>query len=511
MGQIDNDYFEREKRIKMGGNQEYLAKLKANGRMFARDRLQLLLDEGSFMEDGLFARCEDERFPADGVVTGIGTINGRTVCVLAQDASVKAGTLGRLTIEKMIRITEEAMKLKVPMIYLIDSAGARLDEQFYIFLGRRHAGKFFWMQSRLSGVVPQICLMFGPSPAGSAYAPGMADVVIMVDKNATAYLGSPRMSEMVTGEKVSLEDMGGAKMHCTISGLGDILVETEQEAIEAGKRYLSYFPQNWEEKTPLIPSVAPVEGPSLEEIIPQSQATPFDVRAVIERIVDAQSFMEFKELYAPELVTGFARLSGHSIGILANQSLEKGGVLFPDSSEKGAHFVELCNAFNIPLLFIGDISGFMIGSSVERAAIIRRGARFLKSVANTTVPKISLFIRKCSGAGYMAMGGSSYGPDACLALPQVKPMLMGPEAAVNAIWANKIAEMDEKERTKFVIQKRKEYLEDADVWKGASELHFDAVIANSQVRDELIKRFNYYCENRKPEDSEIKRRNLIYR
>lgn len=511
MGKIDNDFFDKENRIKMGGNQEYLAKLKANGRMFARDRLQLLLDEGSFMEDGLFARCEDERFPADGVVTGIGTIDGRTVCVMAQDASVKAGTLGRLTIEKMIRITEEAMKLKVPMIYLIDSAGGRLDEQFSIFLGRRHAGKFFWMQSRLSGVVPQICLMFGPSPAGSAYAPGMSDVVIMVDKNATAYLGSPRMSEMVTGEKVTLEEMGGARMHCTVSGLGDILVETELEAIETGKRYLSYFPQNWEEKTSLITPKDPVEGPGLEEIIPQSQAKAFDIRAVIKNVVDADSFMEFKELYATELVTGFARLSGRAIGILANQSQEKGGVLFPDSAEKGAHFVELCNAYNIPLLFLGDISGFMIGSRVEKAAIIRRGARFLKVIANSTVPKISLFIRKCSGAGYMAMGGASYGPDACLALSQVKPMLMGPEAAVNAIWANKIEEMDEKERMKFVMQKRKEYLEDANVWKGASELHFDAVIANCQVREELIKRFNYYCENRKVDDIGVKKRNPIYR
>lgn len=511
MGKIDNDFFERENRIKMGGNQKYLEKLKENGRMFARDRLQLLLDENSFIEDGLFARCEDGNFPADGVITGIGTVNGRTVCVMAQDASVKAGTLGRLTIEKMIRITEEAMELKVPIIYMIDSAGARLDEQFAIFLGRRHAGKFFWMQARLSGLVPQICLLFGPSPAGSAYAPAISDVVIMVDKNATAYLGSPRMSEMVTGEKVTLEEMGGARMHCTVSGLGDILVQTELEAIEMGKKYLSYFPQNWEEKTPLIASKEPVEGPSLEEIIPENQAKPFDVRAVIQRIVDADTFMEFKELYAAELVSGFARLSGRAIGILANQSMVKGGVLLPDSSEKGAHFVELCNAYNIPILFLGDISGFMIGSSVERAAITRRGARFLKAVANATVPKVSLFLRKCYGAGYMAMGGASYGSDACLALPQAKPALMGPEAAINAIWANKLVEMDDKDRIKFVMEKRREYMEDINVWKGASELHFDAIISNSLVRDELIKRFNYYSENRKVDDIGIERRNLIYR
>ena len=488
MGQTERLRAEVE-RIAAGGPPQYHEKLRQQGKMFVRERLAKLLDPGSFVEDGMLARCEDPGLPADAVVTGIGRINGRTVCIMASDATVKAGSWGARTVEKIVRIQEQALKFDVPILYLVDSAGGRITDQVEMFPGRRHAGRIFYNQVKMSGRVPQVCVLFGPSPAGAAYLPALSDVVIMVDGNASAYLGSPRMAEMVIGEKVDHETMGGARMHCSVSGLGDFLAASEDEAIELMKRYLSYMPDNWRGVPPAAPPREPKGPAPLSSVVPPDQNTPFNMYRFIEGLVDADSFFEIKKEYAPELITGFARLGGQVIGIVANQPAVKGGVLFVDSADKGARFIWLCNAYNIPLLFLADVPGFMIGSRVERQGIIRHGAKMICAVSEATVPKISVIVRKAYGAGLYAMAGPAFEPDACIALPTAQIAIMGPEAAVNAVYYNKIQELPEDERPSFVAAKRAEYAADIDIFRLASELIVDAVVDADSLRAELIRRF----------------------
>ena len=479
--------------IKSGGQPKYHEKLKEQGKMFVRDRLALLFDNGEYEEDGLFANNQAQGLPADGVVTGVGKVNGQTVCVMANDSTVKAGSWGARTVEKIIRIQETAEKLKVPILYLVDSAGARITDQLDMFPNRRGAGKIFYNQVKLSGMVPQICVLFGPSAAGGAYIPAFCDIVIMVDGNASMYLGSPRMAEKVIGEKVTLEEMGGARMHCTVSGCGDVLASDEESAIKEARRYLSYFPSNYKEKTAVIQSVQPVKGRDLTEIVPENQNTPFDMYEAIDQLIDEGSFFEIKKLFAPELITGLARLDGRVVGIIANQPKVKGGVLFVDSADKGAKFIQLCDAFHIPLLFLADVPGFMIGTKVERAGIIRHGAKLIAAMSSATVPKISVVVRKAYGAGLYAMAGPAFEPDCCIALPTAQIAVMGPEAAVNAVYSNKINEIkDMKEKMAFVQQKHAEYKETIDIYKLASELIVDEIVQPSQLRNVLIKRFDYY-------------------
>lgn len=315
----------------------------------------------------------------------------------------------------------------------------------------------------------------------------------MVEGNASMYLGSPRMAEMVIGEKVSLEEMGGARMHCSVSGCGDILAETEEDAIKSARRYLSYFPPNYTEKAPVIEAkpALPFDRP-LEEIIPKNQNAPFQMMDLIDRIIDKASFYEIKKLFAPELITGLARIHGQPVGIIANQPRVKGGVLFHDSADKAAKFINLCDAYHIPLLFLADIPGFMIGTKVERAGIIRHGAKMISAMAEATVPKISVIVRKAYGAGLYAMAGPAFEPDCCLALPTAQIAVMGPEAAVNAVYAKKIAQLPEEERSAFIAEKREEYQKDIDIYRLASEMIVDGVIPADSLRTELIKRLNAY-------------------
>jgi methylmalonyl-CoA decarboxylase subunit alpha len=479
--------------IKQGGLEKYHEKNAEKGKLFVRERLQLLFDEGIEIEDAFFANCMNEGLPADGVVTGIGKINGQTVCVMANDSTVKAGSWGARTVEKIIRIQETAEKLQLPMLYLVDSAGARITDQVDMFPGRRGAGRIFYNQVKLSGKVPQVCLLFGPSAAGGAYIPAFCDIVVMVEGNASMYLGSPRMAEMVIGEKVSEEEMGGAKMHCSISGCGDVLAKSEQEAIQFARRYLTYFPANYQEKPPVGVSELPAEfEKTLEDLIPANQNAPFNMHDFIERIIDAGSFCEIKKLFAPELITGLARLNGNTIGIIANQPRVKGGVLFHDSADKAAKFITLCDAFNIPLLFLADIPGFMIGTKVEQAGIIRHGAKMISAMSEATVPKISVVVRKAYGAGLYAMAGPAFEPDCCLALPSASIAVMGPEAAVNAVYANKIKDLPPEERSTFIELKREEYRKDIDIYRLASEMIVDGIVQPNNLRSELISRFEAY-------------------
>ena len=474
-----------------GGPERHREKALDQGKLPVRERVARLLDPDSFVEEGLLAGWQEDGLGAEGVVTGLGTVSGAPVAVMANDPTVKAGSWAPRTVEKIVRIQERAMALRVPLIYLVDSAGARINQQVQMFPGRRGAGRIFFNQVRLSGVVPQVCVLFGPSAAGGAYIPAFCDVVIMREGNASMYLGSPRMAEMVIGEKVTLEEMGGARMHTSRSGVGHVLVSSDEEGIDFARRYLSYFPSSFAGEPPAAPPAAPVSvEPSIRDLIPVDENKPFDMRLLVDRVVDEGSFLEIHARWAKEVIVGYARLDGRVVGIVANQPKAKGGVLFVDSSDKAARFIWTCNAFNIPLLFLADVPGFMIGTQVEREGIIRHGAKLISAVSEANVPKISVIVRKAYGAGLYAMAGPAFDPDCCIALPTASIAVMGPSAAINAVYFNQLqAITDDAERAARTEELRREYAEDIDILHLASELVIDAVIQPEDLRSELIRRF----------------------
>ena len=476
-------------RVLAGGAEKYHAANAEKGKLFARERVRLLVDDGSFVEDGRYANALAGDLPADGVVTGTATVGGRAVCLMANDSTVKAGSWGARTVEKIVRIIETAYRTGVPMVWLVDSAGARITDQVEMFPGRRGAGKIFHTQVRASGSVPQVCALFGPSAAGGAYIPAFCDVVVMVDGNASMYLGSARMVEMVVGEKTTLEEMGGAKMHCSVSGVGHFLAPDEPAAIDLVKSYLSYLPSNWREGPPAL-EPRPAGKGDLRALVPTSERQAFDMRRYVKALLDEDTFFEIHALWAKELVVGFGRLDGEVVGVVANNPMFKGGVLFVDSADKATRFIQLCDAFNVPLLFLSDVPGFMVGTAVEREGIIRHGAKMISAVSEATVPKISVIVRKAYGAGLYAMCGPGFEPDATIALPTAMIAVMGAEAAVNAVHYNRIQAIeDEAERTAYVQKLRDEYNADIDVVRLASELVVDAIVEPEELREELVRRF----------------------
>jgi methylmalonyl-CoA decarboxylase subunit alpha len=476
-------------RISEGGAAKYHDAAAARGKLFARNRIALLVDHGSFTEDGRYANVLAEGLPADGVITGTATVGGRPVALMANDSTVKAGSWGARTVEKIIRIIERAYASGIPMVYLVDSAGARITDQVEMFPGRRGAGKIFHTQVRASGSIPQVCALFGPSAAGGAYIPAFCDYVVMVDGNASMYLGSPRMVEMVVREKTTLEEMGGARMHCSVSGCGHHLAASEEDAIDAARSYLSYLPGNWRQQPPGGPAREPAPA-DLRAMVPASERQAFDMRRYLRGLVDQDSLFEIHALWARELVVAFARLDGAVIGVVANNPMFKGGVLFVDSADKAARFIQLCDAFNVPLLFLADVPGFMVGTAVEKQGIIRHGAKMISAVAEATVPKICVVVRKAYGAGLYAMAGPGFEPDATIALPTAKIAVMGAEAAVNAVYYNKLAAIeDPAAKDQETKRLRAAYESDIDVLRLAGELVVDDIVEPEDLRAELIRRF----------------------
>ncbi len=528
-----------------GGPARHREKALEQRKLPVRERVALLLDDGSFDEEALLANWQQDGLGADGVLTGLGRIDARPLALMANDPTVKAGSWGPKTVEKILRLQERALALRIPLVYLVDSAGARITEQVQMFPGRRGAGRIFYNQVRLSGLVPQLCVLFGPSAAGGAYIPAFCDLVIMRDANASMYLGSPRMAEMVIGEHVSLEEMGGARMHTGVSGCAHQLVASDEEGIALARRYLSYLPSSWRDSPPRAEARAPagavqagregepegeLEGegegggvPSraakatertfvrkgatprelaettsaepadpIAALIPADENKPFDMQLLIAALIDEGSLFEIHPRWAREIIVGFARLDGETIGIVANQPKQKGGVLFVDSADKAARFIWTCNAFNVPLLFLADVPGFMIGTQVERAGIIRHGAKMISAVSEATVPKISVIVRKAYGAGLYAMAGPAFEPDCCIALPSASIAVMGPQAAINAVYYNQLQAIeDDAERAVRTEQLRAEYAQDIDILHLASELVVDAVIEPRALRAELIRRFEH--------------------
>ena len=480
---------ELRENVERGGAPKYHDANAGKGKLFARERIRLLVDAGSFVEDGLYANALAGDLPADGVVTGTATIGGRPVALMANDSTVKAGSWGARTVEKIVRIIERAYRTRVPMVYLVDSAGARITDQVEMFPGRRGAGKIFHTQVRASGSIPQVCALFGPSAAGGAYIPAFCDFVAMVDGNASMYLGSPRMVEMVVKEKTTLEEMGGAKMHCSVSGCGHFLAKDEPQALDAVRDFLSYLPSHWEQEPPGAQPSDP-KPVDLRKLVPASERVAFDMRRYVKGLLDEDSFFEIHSLWARELTVGFGRLDGRPVGVVANNPMFKGGVLFVDSADKATRFIQLCDAFNVPLLFLSDVPGFMVGTAVERQGIIRHGAKMITAVSEATVPKICVVVRKAYGAGLYAMAGPGFDPDATIALPTAKIAVMGAEAAVNAVYYNKIMAIeDERERAAYIEKLRDEYEEDIDIVRLAGELVVDAIIEPEDLRRELTARF----------------------
>lgn len=473
-----------------GGPERHRVKALEQGKLPVRERVAQLLDPASFVEDGLLAGAEQEGAGAEGVVTGIGTLDGRPVAVMANDPTVKAGSWAPKTVAKILRLQERALSLLIPVVYLVDSAGARINEQVRMFPGRAGAGRIFFNQVRLSGVVPQVCVLFGPSAAGGAYVPAFCDVVIMHEGNSSMYLGSPRMAEMVIGERVSLQEMGGARMHTAQSGVGHILVGSDEEGIEVARRYLAYLPTNWEGSPPALAAIEPASARPIREIVPPDENKPFDMHELLDSLLDAGSLLELHARWAREVIVGFARLDGRAIGVVASQPKVKGGVLFVDSSDKCARFIWTCNAFNLPLLFLADVPGFMIGTHVERQGIIRHGAKMVSAVSEATVPKLSVIVRKAYGAGLYAMAGPAFDPDGCIALPTASIAVMGPEAAVNAVYYHQLQAIeDPSARAARAEELRREYAQDIDILHLASELAVDAVVEPEDLRTELVRRF----------------------
>lgn len=482
-------------RIKKGGPPSNHEKIKAMGKMFVRDRLKLYFDqETPTYETGLFANALNEKLPADGVVSGAGKINDRLVYFTASDFTVKAGSIGKLHGEKILRAQQSAIKGKRPILYLIDSSGGRIDESGGYHVEKYSGGKIFYNHSIMSGRIPQIGILYGPCFAGTAYMPVFCDFVIMMEKQAGMAIASPRMVAMATGQKVGIEELGGAQMHAQKSGSVDFVVKTEEEAAQLVKQLLSYLPDHFEAEPMKTEGKAPSGNPDdIDKIIPLEPNQAYDVRQLIDCIVDADSFLEIQKEYAKELIVGFARLDGRVIGIVANQPAVKGGAIFPESADKGANFVWTCDAYNIPLLYLCDTPGFMVGTKVEQEGILRRGRNFIYASSVANVPKMCVIVRKAYGAGIYAMAGPAYEPDTTIALPSAEIAIMGPEAAINAVYYNKIQSVkDPKEKVELIKTLRDEYKAGYDIYKLAGDLVVDDLVVPKDLRNELIHRYESF-------------------
>jgi acetyl-CoA carboxylase carboxyltransferase component len=503
---------ERERRlleeiaeIEAGGPEKYKDQLPDQGKLFVRDRIDLWFgggDDGGdsdedtlLFEDGKFAAFDaDDKLPADGLITGAATFEGRDLHFMANDYTVKRGSMAAKGVEKFLRMQERALKTGRPVLYLMDSSGGRIDQQTGFFANREGIGKYYYNHSMLSGRVPQICVLYGPCIAGAAYTPIFADFTIMVRDVSAMAIASPRMVEMVTGEKIDLQDLGGPDVHAKYSGSADLIAEDEEHARELVAKLIGYLPDNSDETPPRTEGRDPARSPEgIDAVVPQEPNKGYDMFDVIERVVDADSVLELRPEYGKEIITAFARIDGRPVGIVANQPNHRAGAIFPDAAEKAAQFIWTCDAYDVPLLYLCDTPGFMAGSGVEKEGILEQGKKMIYATSSATVPKQSVVVRKAYGAGIYAMSGPAYDPESTIGLPSGEIAIMGPEAAINAVYARKLAEIeDEDERAEKERELREEYREDIDVHRMASEVVIDEIVPPSKLRAELDNRFAFY-------------------
>ena len=491
MQHLVSDLHERRATAKLGGGEAKTEKQHAAGKLTARERIDLLVDPGTFVEMGIHGRphfaqraMDGKEAPADGVVTGWGDVDGRRVAIAAYDFTVMAGSMGMTGEIKVGRLRELALKQRMPLIWLLDSAGARIQEATgSLFAG---SGHLFREEVEMSGVVPLVAAMLGPCAAGTAYIPGLSDFVPMVVGQGAMALAGPHLTKAVTGEDISMEDLGGAKVHCRKSGVGDLEVKDDPECIKAVKAYLSFFPSNCEEKPPLRPTDDPDDRMSekLLDIVPESNRHPYDMYDVIREIVDDGEWFDIKPKFAKTIITCLARFGGQPVGIVASQPKQLGGILENDSADKAARFVNLCDAFSIPLVFLQDVPGFMVGSKVEHAGIIRHGAKMLYAISRATVPKVTVVVRKAYGAGYYVMNGKAYEPDQIYAWPSAEISVMGAEGAVNIIGRSAIEASDDPDATRETMLAA--VRDQIDVYIAAGNAMIDDVIDPRETRPRII-------------------------
>ncbi|MEZ3115941.1 acyl-CoA carboxylase subunit beta [Halobaculum sp. MBLA0147] len=515
---------EREQRLReeiadilQGGPQKYKDRLPDQGKLFVRDRLNLWFgdadgDPGDALtfEDGRFANFdewhpdspdgddydESDRIPADGLITGAAEFEGRDMHVMANDFTVKAGSMAAKGVEKFLRMQQRALKNGKPVLYLMDSSGGRIDQQTGFFANREGIGKYYYNHSMLSGRVPQICVLYGPCIAGAAYTPVFADFTIMVEGMSAMAIASPRMVQMVTGEEIEMDELGGPAVHAKYSGSADLVADDEEHARELVAQLVSYLPDVAGEDPPRADPTPPALDPrGTDAVIPDEPNRAYDVTDLLDRVVDADSVFELKPEYGKEIVTAFARIDGRPVGIVANQPAQRSGAIFPDAAEKAAEFVWTCDAYEIPLLYLCDTPGFMAGSSVEKDAILEKGKKFIYATSSATVPQQTVVVRKAYGAGIYAMGGPAYEPESVIGLPSGEIGIMGPEAAINAVYANELADIDDEEaRAEREQELREEYRRDIDIHRMASEVVIDEVVEPSRLREELVNRFDFYAD-----------------
>ncbi|KOX94065.1 acyl-CoA carboxylase subunit beta [Haloarcula rubripromontorii] len=502
--QVDDDLgpTEREENLREeieeiheGGPEKYKKQLPEEGKLFVRDRIDLWFGDDFLFEDGTFAEFDaDDQLPADGLITGAAEFEGRDLHFMANDYTVKRGSMAAKGVEKFLRMQQRALKTGRPVLYLMDSSGGRIDQQTGFFANREGIGKFYYNHSMLSGRVPQICVLYGPCIAGAAYTPVFADFTVMVRDMSAMAIASPRMVEMVTGEKISLEDLGGPDVHAQHSGSADLIADDEEHARELVAQLMSYLPDNADEDPPQTSGTAPKRSPEgIDAVVPDKPNKGYDMFDVIERVVDAGSTLELRPEYGKEIITSFARIDGRPVGVIANQPAQRAGAIFPDAAEKAAQFIWTCDAYNIPLLYLCDTPGFMAGSGVEKEGILEQGKKMIYATSSATVPKQSVVVRKAYGAGIYAMSGPAYDPESTIGLPSGEIAIMGPEAAINAVYARKLSEIDdEDERQQKEQELREAYREDIDIHRMASEVVVDDIVPPSDLRTELTNRFAFY-------------------
>ncbi len=492
LAELNEQLHERRAKVKLGGGEEKIAKQHGRGKLTARERLDLLVDEGTFVELGIHGRphfaqraMDGVEAPADGVITGWGDVDGRPTCVAAYDFTVMAGSMGMTGELKVTRLREMALSKRMPFVWLLDSAGARIQEATgSLFAG---SGFLFREEVEMSGVIPMVAAMMGPCAAGTAYIPALADFVPMVSGQGAMALAGPHLVKAVTGEDISMEDLGGAKVHCRKSGVGDLEVPDDEACIVAIKQYLSYFPANCEQK-PLVAETSDLDdrmSEKLMEIVPDSSRQPYDMYDVIAEIVDDGEWFDLKPKFAKTLITCFARFGGQPVGIVANQPKQLAGILDNDSADKAARFINLCDAFNIPLVFLQDVPGFMVGSKVEHAGIIRHGAKMLYAVSRATVPKVTVIVRKAYGAGYYVMCGKAYEPDLIVAWPGAEISVMGAEGAVEIIGRSAIDASEDPEATREAMLNA--VREQIDPYIAAGNAVIDDIIDPRETRPTIVR------------------------
>ena len=498
---LAEDLHARRAQAAMGGGQERIDRQHAAGKLTARERLALFFDDGEYTELGIHAGIhysvrglEGKEAPADGVITGFGKVDGRMVAAIAYDFTVMAGAMGMTGEMKSARMRDMALSKRMPLVWLLDSAGARIQEAVgSLFAG---SGHLFREEVIASGVIPQVAAMLGPCAAGTAYIPGLADFVPMVKGRGSMALAGPHLVRAAVGEDVTQEELGGSRVHCRKSGVGDMEVASDEECIERVREYLSYMPSHNEQPPPFKETTDPIEraDDELLDVLPESNRKPYDMYDVIKRIVDDGEYFDMKGQWAKTIITCFARFGGRPVGIVANQPKHLGGILDNDSADKSARFVNLCNAYGIPLLFLMDVPGFMVGTKVEADGIIRHGAKMLYAVANATVPKITVITRKAYGAGYYVMNGRAYEPDLIVAWPSAEISVMGAEGAVEIVMRKQVEEADDPVAKKAELVTA--YRQLIDVYIAAKNDMIDDVIDPRETR-QVVCRALEMAENKR--------------